>query len=268
MNSVNRPSRSLRRSGNKMTLAATDEFWLSPIANDLPSNNECNTTSCHSTTAYMSLPPAHEQLLMDDDQQPSYENLKGYDHAEGHDDDSLDGYETADSEGSFFCRQKVAAVKQHGGGSWLLGFARLQETAGSSSGEAVSPEDQPDDDEDMVSSCPGLVRAGSKDSLASDTDSSSSDEESSASPLPSKPQSRGVSFSPAVKVQAVPHSSDLTPFQRRKMYSSSFEVRQNKIRNKKEYRYDGCDWRNITEEWEMGVDMVTGELIHPAHDHI
>lgn len=56
--------------------------------------------------------------------------------------------------------------------------------------------------------------------------------------------------------------------QRRKMYSSSLEVRKNKIRNKKEYRYDGYDWRNVTEEWEMNVDMVTGELVHPVHNHM
>jgi hypothetical protein len=49
------------------------------------------------------------------------------------------------------------------------------------------------------------------------------------------------------------------------MYSSSLDVRQNKIRNKKEYRYDGYDWRNCTEEWEMSVCMVTGELVHPVH---
>lgn len=33
------------------------------------------------------------------------------------------------------------------------------------------------------------------------------------------------------------------------MYTSSMEVRANKIRNKKEYRYDGYDWRSCTEEW-------------------
>merc|ERR1719253_2515253 len=118
---------------------------------------------------------------------------------------------------------------------------------------------------------PGLRRVSSNGSLDSSDDSSSSDDDSAASvtATPNKPKrSRGVNFAESVKVQAIPHSSTLSPFQRRKMYSTCWEVRQNKIRNKKEYRYDGYDWRNSTEEWEMGVDMVTGELIHPAHDHI
>ena len=74
-----------------------------------------------------------------------------------------------------------------------------------------------------------------------------------------------VSFSTAVVVRPIPHSSTLSPSQRRKMFTTKAELRQNKIRNKKEYCYDRCDWRNATEEREMGVDMVTGESVHPAH---
>ena len=79
------------------------------------------------------------------------------------------------------------------------------------------------------------------------------------------PQKRRISFSPTVTVRSIPHSSTLSPSQRRKMFTTKGELRQNKIRNKKEYWYDRCDWRNVTEEWEMGVDVVTGEVIHPAH---
>lgn len=244
----------------KATVSATDEFWNTPISRDLPYSDDFSAKSDDDMELY--LPPAHHQLIGLYDH-PTYENLKGYDHTRSViSNGNIDGNDTDDlfrDMGSSFCcrrrqtRLSVSDVKQQGGGSWLMGFARIRdESADAASTQEATP--------------PGLVRVPSASSF--DSDDSSSDEESTASSLPSKPQSRGVSFSPSVKVQPVPHSSDLTPFQRRKMYSSSFEVRQNKIRNKKEYRYDGYDWRNITEEWEMGVDMVTGELIHPAHDHI
>lgn len=42
----------------------------------------------------------------------------------------------------------------------------------------------------------------------------------------------------------------------------------NKIRNKREYRFEKCHWKNATEEWEMSVDLITGELVHPAHGGI
>lgn len=255
MVSVHRP---LQRFSKKMALAATDEFWHSPLPQELPSNANCTAAAASegssSSAMELSLPPAHHQLLARD--QPSYENLKGYDHNKGAY-DNLDGYETSDSDSdsSFCCRQKVSSVKQQGGGSWLLGFARIHETA--------QPE-QPEEDMNL----PGLRRVSSSGSLDSDESSTVDSDDDSAAASPAKPQrrARGVCFAPSVKVQAIPHSSILSPLQRRKMYSTSWEVRQNKIRNKKEYRYDGYDWRNLTEEWEMGVDMVTGELIHPAHD--
>mmetsp|Transcript_17931 Transcript_17931/g.23753 ORF Transcript_17931/g.23753 Transcript_17931/m.23753 type:complete len:255 (-) Transcript_17931:99-863(-) len=52
---------------------------------------------------------------------------------------------------------------------------------------------------------------------------------------------------------------------RSNIWSSGREVSQNKKRNKKEYKYDFCDWRGATEEDEMVLDTLTGELIHPAH---
>lgn len=131
---------------------------------------------------------------------------------------------------------------------------------------------------------PGLVRVPSGSSLDDDEEDSSSSSSSSsdsslcASPTSSSQRSssssttssvtrpKGVSFSPAVKVQPIPHSSLLSHSQRLRMYTTSDEVRKNKIRNKMEYRHDGYDWRNVSEEWEMGVDMVTGELIHPVHE--
>jgi hypothetical protein len=256
MVSVHRP----HRSSKKMTLSATEEFWLSPIIQDMPSSsdNDSNTTTSndHDDSMVMSLPPAHHQHLSQ--YQASSENLKGYDHTQDvNGSDNLDGY--GSDESSFCCRQKLSAVKQQGGGSWLLGFARLND-------KTVTPQA----DEDLTP--PGLVRVPSGSYLESDEYSSSDDDDSaSGESIPCNDSNKrprgGLSFSPTVKIQPIPHSSTLCPLQRRKMYSTSMEVRQNKIRNKKEYRYDGYDWRNVTEEWEMGVDMVTGELVHPAHEY-
>eukprot|EP01083_Nonionella_stella_P284517 968658_1 len=245
---------------SKMTLAATDEFWHSPLPTTTAAD-ECTSSSSSSSSndQSCSLPPAHHQLLSHE--RTCVTSLNGHDHTTAVGYNNLDGYTTDDS--SFFGRQKLSAVKQQGGGSWLLGFARLAE-------KAVEPQDEDDGErEDMEDTAPpGLVRVPSGASLDDDSSTSSSDDDSVASSV-SKPQRRrrsGVSFSENVTVQPIPHSSVLSPVQRRKMFSTCWEVRQNKIRNKKEYRYDGYDWRNITEEWEMGVDMVTGELVHPVHE--
>ena len=139
--------------------------------------------------------------------------------------------------------------------SWLLSFAMPK----SSQRELLICRDGEDDDV----SIPGMT-SGSDDS-SSDADSETGDDLSLSSSSAVKP--KGVSFAESVRVRPIPHSSILSLSQRRRMYSSSLEVRQNKSRNKREYRYDGCDWRNATEEWEMSVDMVTGELVHPAHEH-
>jgi hypothetical protein len=267
-----------RRTSRKMAMAAlsaTDEFWHSPILTqqdhqEMDSTNDSNDEQ-HMT---LSLPPAHHQLLLSKDD-TSVVTLAGYDHTAisvGY--DNLDGYASSSSisdsdESSSWCsRQKLSAVKQQGGGSWLLGFVERIHTE-----KAVIEVEPQDDVEELDMTPPGLVRVPSGSSLEDDSssDESESDDESTASSAssPSKPPRRraGISFAPTVQVQHIPHSVSLSPLQRRKMFSNSFEVRQNKIRNKKEYRYDGYDWRNITEEWEMGVDMVTGELVHPVHEH-
>ena len=134
--------------------------------------------------------------------------------------------------------ETVSTVKRRGGGSWLLGFVRTEE--------------------EVTATLPGLVRSTSSSSL----ESSSTEEEDVST------KKKGVSFNESVVTHSIPHASIYTPAQRRRMYTSSIDVRSNKIRNKKEYRYDGYDWRNCTEEWEMSVCMVTGELVHPVHGRL
>jgi len=113
--------------------------------------------------------------------------------------------------------------------------------------------------EDVATLPPGLVRVTSDDD--SSAASSAADD---ASSLP--PRAGGVSFAPRVTIQPIPHSSELTAFQRGQMFATSAEVRRNKRRNKKEFRYDGCDWRTATEEPDMGVTL-TGEEVHPVHEY-
>ena len=181
------------------------------------------------------LKPAHRHRQFLFDEKSQCESLKGHDHTKPASSD----YSSSSSSPS---SAKVSTVKQRGGGSWLLGFARLR-----------------DDEEEVTSTLPGLVRSNSSSSLES---SSTDDDASTATSMKKK----GVSFNESVVAHSIPHASTYTPAQRRRMYTSSLDVRQNKIRNKKEYRYDGYDWRNCTEEWEMSVCMVTGELVHPVHN--
>lgn len=235
-----------RRSQKKMTLVANDEFWHSPVLEmeDASSSDATSMAPASSTVStsvsggdkgelleVLLLPAAHEQLLASDP--VLVEDLKGYDHTKDVFGEDRDGYASDKSS----CGPRRRA-------SWLFSNPILP---------GLIP--------------PGLVRVPSGASLESDECSySESDDESSLAESSSKRPRRGVSFDTTVKVQPIPHSDTLTPAQRKKMYTTTWEVRENKIRNKKEYRYDGYNWRNVTEEWEMGVDMATGELVHPAHE--
>ena len=252
VNQQQQDRRSLRRSSS---LNVTDEFWISPpvetpnveVGDDCGGGDDHDHDLRHQPCVSSYLPEAHHQLLLSekDDDVSLYEDLKGHDHRAV----------VVDRR-----RQKrppsPAALPPRR--SWLLSFAMPK----SSQRELLFCRDGEDDDV----SVPGMT-SGSDDS-SSDAGSETGDDlslSSSSSSAAVKP--KGVSFAESVRVRPIPHSSILSLSQRRRMYSSSMEVRQNKSRNKREYRYDGCDWRNATEEWEMGVDMVTGELVHPAHEH-
>ena len=216
------------------------EFWTLPLDNDAADD----TTSTSTTD--------RDQQQDDGDyDEPIYEILKGYDHR---------------AEVAAYRERRIArprtppassasATSPPRRRSWLLGFA-LPGKMQSQSDLLRRSYDEEDDDEDDDDSLPGM--ASSSDDSSSEADDSS---------LSSSKSSRGVTFAPSVLVHPIPRHDELSDAQRRRMYSSSIEVRRNKMRNKREYRYDGCDWRNATEEWEMGVDMVTGELVHPVHEY-
>lgn len=158
--------------------------------------------------------------------------------------------------GSSSSPDKVSTVKRIGGGSWLLGFVQIRNCY-----TDVTPDGAPDARSDSTNDAtpPALTRSDSCGSFESCESSQS--RRSSVSSTSSK---KGVSFNESVRVVEIPHSSCYTPTQLKKMYTSSNEVRVNKIKNKKEFKFDGRDWRNATEECGMKVCMVTGELIHPV----
>jgi hypothetical protein len=260
-----------------MTIENTQFFHSNNVSNGNMDNHSSDATMMIMTDSSSSsssslndlhscLPAAHHQFL------PlqnivEYENLKCPDAINDNDDNDYFDDNYAPSSSSC-CRndrqyqqrwnvsastttEKVSAVKKRGGGSWLLGFARIPQVTSSTT----------DNMEDE--STPGLVSLEEEsDDTLSTSQHSTASTSSSTSSTSSK---RGVSFNTAVAIRPVPHASLYTHLQRKKMYATSHEVRQNKIRNKKEYRYDAYDWRNATEEWEMSVCMVTGELVHPVH---
>ena len=252
VNHQQRDRRSLRRPAS---LSVTEEFWISPpmdtsnveVGDDCGGDDDHDHDLRHQPFAPSYLPEAHHQLLLseEDDDVSLFEDLKGHDHRAVVVDRRRQRRLPVD--------EKPAALPPRR--SWLLSFAMPK----SSQRELLICRDGKDDDV----SIPGMT-SGSDDS-SSDADSETGDDLSLSSSSAVKP--KGVSFAESVRVRPIPHSSILSLSQRRRMYSSSLEVRQNKSRNKREYRYDGCDWRNATEEWEMSVDMVTGELVHPAHEH-
>jgi len=126
---------------------------------------------------------------------------------------------------------------------------------------APSPAAKGDDD-----GPPGMVRSSSGSlSSGSETDTvMSSDDETESGPA-DRPAAKGVSFNEQVRVLPIPPLTSYTQEQRYRMYANRFELRENKIRAKKEYEFDGYDWRNATEETSMAICPMSGELLHPAH---
>eukprot|EP00571_Detonula_confervacea_P015642 CAMPEP_0172310150 /NCGR_PEP_ID=MMETSP1058-20130122/11321_1 /TAXON_ID=83371 /ORGANISM="Detonula confervacea, Strain CCMP 353" /LENGTH=256 /DNA_ID=CAMNT_0013022917 /DNA_START=29 /DNA_END=799 /DNA_ORIENTATION=+ len=121
---------------------------------------------------------------------------------------------------------------------------------------------------------PGMIRSTSG-SLSSETSSEgdetmssggcSDDDEMGGSSAADQPAAKGVTFNEHVRVLPIPPVSAYTPNQRFRMYANRFELRENKVRNKREYEFDNYDWRNATEEHSMAICPLSGELLHPAH---
>lgn len=122
---------------------------------------------------------------------------------------------------------------------------------------------------------PGMVRSSDSGSESSDTlddddeimstDDEASEVEGGEADSIASTNNKGVTFNEQVRVLPIPPISAYTSEQRFRMYANRFELRENKMRNKKEYEFDGYDWRNATEEHSMAICPMSGELLHPAH---
>jgi hypothetical protein len=225
---------------------------------------------------------AHPQFLLDDDNVDDDDTLlgelKGYDHTQKQRNCRLEDCAAPallTPAHIILPQQKQPQHQRKDQRPWLLRFALPN------SSQTMKHETSEwdfllsNDDTTTDNTLPGLTPASLDDSSLDSNGSSSSNSSdnsddncsiSSSSTKSSSKSNGGVSFVECVTVHYIPHSSSLSPTQRRRMYSSSNEVRINKARNKLEYRYDGNDWRNVTEEWAMSVDMVTGDLVHPVHE--
>lgn len=152
-------------------------------------------------------------------------------------------------------------------------------------------EDDVDDDEESDDDThpPGMIPASSGENSDQSSDTSSEDDDDMggvllteeeedddlatatllannfAAGVPNPILHKGVTFNEQVRVLPIPPLQDYTPEQRYKMYANRYEIRENKLRNKREYEFDKYDWRNVTEEHAMSVCPVSGELLHPVH---
>ena len=128
----------------------------------------------------------------------------------------------------------------------------------------------------IVEDLPGMIRSVSGATSCDDDDADSADgddtmdtvtddDQSSSSSSTASSKVKGVSFNESVRVLPIPPLSHYTLEQRRNMYANRFEVRENKLRNKKEYAFDNYDWKNCTEENSMVICPMSGNLLHPAH---
>jgi len=118
------------------------------------------------------------------------------------------------------------------------------------------------------SSPPGLVRSTSRGELSSGSEGDetmSSEDEIFSVGSADQVVVKGVSFNEQVRVLPIPPITAYTLEQRHRLYANHFELRENKIRGKKEYEFDNWDWRNATEEHSMAICPLSGELLHPAH---
>ena len=99
-------------------------------------------------------------------------------------------------------------------------------------------------------------------SLSSSTESFLS--HSSSSSLHKKLSTAGVLFNDSITVYPVFQACAYPEDMQLRLYTNHFELRENKIENKKEYGFDGYDWRKATEASNMEPNEK-GYLVHPTH---
>ena len=117
----------------------------------------------------------------------------------------------------------------------------------------------------VIDPLPAIVPSSSGSLSSLETDDTMSSSSGGSDDDAAKTVTKGVTFNETVRVMPIPPLAAYTAEQRFKMYANRFELRENKARNKKEFQFDGYNWRNATEECHMTICPLTGEILHPAH---
>ena len=117
----------------------------------------------------------------------------------------------------------------------------------------------------IIDPLPALVRSSSGSLSSLETDDTMSSRSGGSDDDAAKTVTKGVTFNETVRVMPIPPLTAYTAEQRFKMYANRFELKENKARNKKEFQFDGYNWRNATEECHMAICPLTGEILHPVH---
>uniref|UniRef100_A0A7R9W123 Uncharacterized protein n=1 Tax=Pseudictyota dubia TaxID=2749911 RepID=A0A7R9W123_9STRA len=76
---------------------------------------------------------------------------------------------------------------------------------------------------------------------------------------------RRVSLKADVAVVPIPRREEYSDRIKERLWSSAAELYRNAARNAVEFASEGWNWRNVTEDEDMLVHSVSGELVHPVH---
>eukprot|EP00980_Cylindrotheca_fusiformis_P001592 scaffold363_cov56-Cylindrotheca_fusiformis.AAC.11 len=82
---------------------------------------------------------------------------------------------------------------------------------------------------------------------------------------PSFNKKKSVTFKEVVTIRTIPHFARYPQELKRDLWNSSDEIRRMVQRNTIEFRAEGWDWRKVILEDQMRYNIVTGDLVHPAH---
>ena len=78
-------------------------------------------------------------------------------------------------------------------------------------------------------------------------------------------EGRTIRFNSSVDIVTIPSHTTYSDTIKQNLYSSSYEIRQNAQRNRREFAAEQWKWENAVEEDQMFFDKRSNEHIHPVH---